>query len=62
MGFLQSIFSSGASNIVSAVGGVVDNIVTTKEEKMQLENEIKKAEMQYQIEMRKLNLEETGLS
>ena len=49
MGFLQSIFSSGASNIVSAVGGVVDNIVTTKEEKMQLENEIKKAEMQYQI-------------
>ena len=27
---------------------------------MQLENEIKKAEMQYQIEMRKLNLEETG--
>lgn len=60
MGFLQSIFSSGASNIVSAVGGVVDNIVTTKEEKMQLENEIKKAEMQYQKEMRKLNLEETG--
>ncbi|TCN67627.1 hypothetical protein [Acetobacteroides hydrogenigenes] len=60
MGFLDSIFSSGASNIVSAVGGVVDNIVTTKEEKMQLENEIKKAEMQYQIEMRKLNLEETG--
>lgn len=60
MGFLQSIFSSGASNIVSAVGGVVDNIITTKEEKMQLENEIKKAELQYQIEMRKLNLEETG--
>lgn len=60
MGFLDSIFSSGASGIVSAVGGVVDNIVTTKEEKMQLENEIKKAEMQYQIEMRKLNLEETG--
>jgi hypothetical protein len=60
MGFLQSIFSSGASSIVSAVGGVVDNIITTKEEKMQLENEIKKAEMQYQIEMRKLNLEETG--
>jgi hypothetical protein len=60
MGFLDSIFSSGASGIVSAVGGVVDNIVTTKEEKMQLENEIKKAELQYQIEMRKLNLEETG--
>lgn len=60
MGFLQSIFSSGASSIVSAVGGVVDNIITTKEEKMQLENEIKKAELQYQIEMRKLNLEESG--
>jgi hypothetical protein len=60
MGFLDSIFSSGASGIVSAVGGVVDNIVTTKEEKMQLENEIKKAEMQYQVDMRKLNIEETG--
>jgi hypothetical protein len=60
MGILQSIFSSGASNIVSAVGGVVDNIITTKEEKMQLENEIKKAELQYQIEMRKLNIEESG--
>ena len=60
MGFLQSIFSSGASSIVSAVGGVVDNIITTKEDKMQLENEIKKAELQYQIEMRKLNIEESG--
>lgn len=58
MGFLQSIFSSGASDIVNAVGGVVDNIVTTKEEKMQLENEIKKADLQYQVEMRKLNVEE----
>ena len=60
MGLLQSIFSSGASSIVGAVGGVVDNIITTKEEKMQLENEIKKAELQYQIEMRKLNIEESG--
>ncbi len=60
MGFLQSIFSGGASDVVNAVGGVVDKLVTTKEEKMQLENEIRKAELQYELEMRKMDVEEKG--
>lgn len=59
LGFLQSIFSGGASQMVNAVGSVVDNVITTKEEKLQLENEIKKAELMYQVEMRKLNLQES---
>jgi len=46
--------------VVNAVGGVVDKLVTTKEEKMQLENEIRKAELQYELEMRKMDVEEKG--
>jgi hypothetical protein len=58
MGFLTDIFSGGASTLVNAVGNVVDNVVTTKEEKLQLENELKKSEMQFQVDMKKLSNEE----
>jgi len=37
---------------------VLDNVVTTKEEKMQLDNEIRKSEMQFQLDLRKLSNEE----
>jgi len=58
MGFLQDIFSSGANTLVNSVGKVLDNVVTTKEEKMQLENEIRKSEMQFQLDLKKLSNEE----
>jgi len=58
MGFLQDIFSGGASTLVNSVGKVLDNVVTTKEEKMQLENEIRKSEMQFQLDLKKLSNEE----
>lgn len=58
MGFLQNLFSGGAGSLVDSVGKVLDNVVTTKEEKMQLENEIRKSEMQFQIDMKKLSNEE----
>ena len=61
MGFLQSLLSSGAGTLVDSIGKVVDNVVTTKEEKMQLELEMKKADMQYATEMRKMEVEEEGL-
>lgn len=60
MSILSSIFSSGAKSIVDSVGNVLDNLVTTKEERGQQENEIKKAEMQYQIDMKKMSIEDTG--
>jgi hypothetical protein len=37
---------------------VLDNVVTTKEEKMQLEHEIRKSELQYRLDMKKLSNEE----
>lgn len=58
MGFLTDLFSGGASNLVNSVGNVLDKVVTTKGEKMQLDNEIKKAEMQFQVDMAKLSVEE----
>jgi hypothetical protein len=61
MGFLSDLFSGGASQLVNSVGNVLDKVVTTKGEKMQLDNEIKKAEMQYQLDMAKLSVEEKQL-
>jgi hypothetical protein len=58
MGFLQDLFSGGASTLVDSVGKVLDNVVTTKEEKMQLENEIRKSELQFQLDMKKLSVDE----
>lgn len=61
MGFIQNLFSAGASTLVDSVGKVLDNVITTKEEKQQLDNEIQKSEMQFQIEMQKMSLEEKQL-
>jgi len=61
MGILTQIFSSGASTLVDSVGKVLDNVITTKEERGQLDNEIRKSEMQFQLEMQKLSLEEKQL-
>lgn len=58
MSFIQNLFSSGASTLVDSVGKVLDNVITTKEEKQQLDNEIRKSEMQYQLDMAKLSAEE----
>lgn len=58
MSILSTIFSSGAANLVDKVGQVLDDVITTKEEKGQLDNEIKKAEMQFEIDMRKMSIEE----
>jgi citrate synthase len=58
MSFLQDLFSGGANTLVNSVGKVLDNVITTKEEKIQLENEIRKSEMQFQLDLKKLSLEE----
>lgn len=58
MSFLQNLFSAGANTLVDSVGKVLDNVVTTKEEKMQLDNEIRKSEMQFQLDLKKLSNEE----
>ncbi len=58
MSFITDLFSGGAGSIVDSVGKVLDNVVTTKEEKMQIENELRKSEIQFQVDMKKLTNEE----
>lgn len=61
MGFLSDLFSSGASTLVDSVGKVLDGVITTKEEKQQLDIELIKSEQQFQLEMKRLGNEEKSL-
>ncbi len=58
MGILKEIFSSEAGSLVKNVGDAIDKIATSKEEKMQIELEMKKAEFQFQNDLKKLSLDE----
>ena len=53
MGILGQIFSSGAGELVKSVGGVIDNLHTSKEEKLAAEQKIKELISNYEIEMEK---------
>ena len=53
MSVLTKIFSSGASDLVKSIGGVVDNLHTSKEEKLEAERKIKELMANYQVEMEK---------
>ena len=53
MSILTSIFSSGATELVKGVGGVLDNLTTTKEEKLEAERKVKDLIANYEIEMEK---------
>ena len=53
MSILTQIFSSGATELVKGVGGVIDNLHTSKEEKLEAERKVKELMANYQIEMEK---------
>ena len=53
MSILTQIFSSGAGELVKNVGGVLDNLTTTKEEKLEAERKVKELIANYEIEMEK---------
>ena len=53
MSVLGKIFSSGASDLVKNVGGVIDSLHTSKEEKLDAERKIKELIANYEIEMEK---------
>ena len=50
---LDKIFSGGAAELVKGVGGVIDNLHTSKEEKLEAERKIKDMIMGYEAEMQK---------
>ena len=53
MSILTNIFSSGAAELVKGVGGVIDNLHTSKEEKLAAEQKIKELIANYETEMEK---------
>ena len=50
---LDKIFGGGAADLVKSVGGVIDNLHTSKEEKLEAEKQIKDMIMGYEAEMQK---------
>ena len=53
MSILTKIFSSGAGELVKSVGGVIDNLTTSKEEKLEAERKIQDLIANHEIEMEK---------
>jgi len=50
---INKLLSAGAANLVKSVGGVLDNLTTTKEEKLDAERKINDMIMGYEAEMQK---------
>ena len=53
MNVLSKIFSSGATELIKGVGGVIDNLHTSKEEKLAAEQKVKELISNYEVEMEK---------
>ena len=53
MSILTNLFSGGASDLIKSVGGVVDNLTTSKEEKLEAVRKIKELIANYEVEMEK---------
>ena len=50
---LGKLFSGGAADLVKGVGGVIDNLHTSGEEKLEAERKIKELIANYEVEMEK---------
>ena len=53
MSILASIFSGGATELVKGVGGVIDDLHTSEEEKLEAAQKVKELVSNYEVEMEK---------
>jgi len=53
MSILTNLFSGGAADLVKGVGGVIDNLHTSEEEKLAAAQKIKELVSNYEVEMEK---------
>ena len=53
MSILTNLFAGGAADLVKGVGGVIDNLHTSKEEKLEAAQKVKELIASYEIEMEK---------
>ena len=51
MSILNKIFSGGAKDLVEGVGGVLDNLTTSKEEKLEAQRKIQELVSNYETKM-----------
>ena len=51
MGVLKKIFSAGASQLVNSVGGVIDDLVTTDDERMAAKAKLKQIVLDHEAKM-----------
>ena len=51
MNVLNKLFSGGASKLVESVGGVLDNVITTDEEKLEAKRKLKEVILSHEAEM-----------
>ena len=51
MGVLKKIFSAGASTLVDSVGGVIDDLVTTDDERMAAKAKLKQIVLDHEAKM-----------
>ena len=51
MGVLNKLFSGGASKLVESVGGVLDDVITTDEEKLEAKRKLKEVILSHEAEM-----------
>ena len=51
MGVLDKVFGGSAGKLVESVGGVLDNLTTTKDEKLEAKRKLKELIMSHEAEM-----------
>ena len=51
MKVLNKLFSGGVSKLVESVGGVLDNVITTKDEKLEAKRKLKEVILSHEAEM-----------
>ena len=51
MSIINKLFSGGASKLVESVGGVLDNVITTDEEKLEAKRKLKEVILSHEAEM-----------
>jgi len=49
--FITKLFSSGATKLVEGIGGVLDDLITSKEEKLEAAHKIKDLVAKHEVEM-----------
>lgn len=57
---IKQVVSGLLNGGLKEIGNIVDNVVTTKEEKQQLHNALKQLEMKQEIDLRRMDLDKFG--